>query len=55
MAIKPKGSKVIGTKKKNKITWSSSKAWKKDLTVKAGAGNDVINFKKSKYKNRCTN
>lgn len=51
MAIKPKGKKVTGTKKADKITWASSKAWKKALTVKAGAGNDVINFKKSKYKN----
>ena len=51
MAIKPKGSKVTGTKKADKIAWSSSSAWKKALTVKAGAGNDVINFKKSKYKN----
>ncbi len=49
--IAPKGKKVNGTKKKDKITWVSSKLWKKNLTVKAGAGNDVINFKKSKYKN----
>ena len=51
MAIKPKGKKVTGTKKKDKITWTSNKLWKKALTVKAGAGNDVINFKKSNYKN----
>ena len=50
--IAPKGKKVTGTKKKDKITWVSSKLWKKNLTVKAGAGNDVINFKKSKYKNK---
>ncbi len=50
--IAPKGSKVTGTKKKDKITWVSSKAWKKALTVNAGSGNDVINFKKSKYKNK---
>ena len=49
--IAPKGKKVTGTKKKDKITWTSSKPWKKNLTVKAGKGNDVINFKKSKYKN----
>ena len=49
--ITPKGKKVTGTKKKDKITWVSKKPWKKALTVKAGAGNDVINFKKSKYNN----
>ncbi|MBR6297679.1 MAG: hypothetical protein IKR34_00380, partial [Candidatus Gastranaerophilales bacterium] len=49
--IAPKGKKVVGTKKKDKITWVSTKLWNKNLTVKAGAGNDVINFKKSKYKN----
>ncbi len=52
MTIKPNGSKVTGTKKKDKITWISSSAWKKALTVNAGNGNDVINFKKSKYKNK---
>ena len=49
--IAPKGKKVTGTNKKDKITWTSSKLWKKNLTVKAGGGNDIINFKKSKYKN----
>ena len=49
--IAPKGKKVTGTSKKDKITWTSSKLWKKNLTVKAGGGNDIINFKKSKYKN----
>ncbi|MBR6301714.1 hypothetical protein IKR55_03150, partial [bacterium] len=49
--IAPKGKKVTGTKKKDKITWVSSKLWKKNLIVKASKGNDVINFKKSKYKN----
>ena len=49
--ITPKGKNVTGTKKKDKITWVSKKPWKKALIVKAGAGNDVINFKKSKYKN----
>ncbi len=52
MAIKPKNGKVTGTSKKDKITWISSKDWKKALTVNAGGGNDVINFKKSKYKNK---
>ena len=51
MAIKPKGKKVTGTKKADKIKWTNSDAWEKALTVKAGAGNDIINFKKSKYKN----
>ena len=51
MAIAPKGKKVTGTKKADKITWSSTKPWKTNLTVSAGAGNDVINFKKSNYNN----
>ncbi len=50
MAVKIKGSKVIGTKKKDKITWKNSGAWRKPLTVKAKAGNDVINFVKSPFK-----
>ena len=52
MAIKPKGKKVTGTKKADKITWLSSKPWKKALTVNGLAGNDVINFKKSTFKNK---
>ena len=48
---KIKGKKVTGTNKKDKITWVNSKAWKKALTVNAGKGDDIINFKKSKYKN----
>ena len=52
MAIQPKGKKVTGTKGKDKIAWQSTKPWATDLTVKAGAGNDVINFAKSKYKNK---
>ncbi len=51
MAIKPKKNKVTGTKKADKITWLSTKDWKKALTVNAGKGNDVIDFRKSKYKN----
>ena len=46
-----KGKKVTGTKKKDKITWVKKSAWKKALTVNAGAGNDTINFSKSTYKN----
>ena len=49
--ILPKGKKVTGTKKKDKIVHTGKGVWKKTLTVKAGAGNDVINFKKSNYKN----
>jgi Ca2+-binding RTX toxin-like protein len=51
MAIKIKGKKVTGTKKKDKITWQNKKEWKKALIVNAGKGNDVIDFSKSKYKN----
>nr|MCR5505138.1 hypothetical protein [Elusimicrobiaceae bacterium] len=53
MATKFKPDKkgvVTGTKKADKITWLSSKDWKKALTVNGLAGNDVIDFKKSKYK-----
>ena len=53
MALKPNKKGVLtGTKRKDKITWANSKAWRKAITVKAGNGNDVINFKKSKYKNK---
>ena len=52
MAIKPKGKKVTGTAKADKITWLNSKLWQKSLTVNGLGGNDVINFKKSKYKNK---
>lgn len=52
MALKPNSKGVItGTDGNDSITWESSSAWKKALTVNAGAGNDVINFKKSKYNN----
>ena len=51
MPFKPNKKGVItGTKKKDKITWTSS--WERALTVKTGRGNDTINFKKSKYKNK---
>ena len=53
MALKPNKKGIItGTKKADKITWLSSKDWKKLLTVNANAGNDKIDFRKSKYKNR---
>ncbi len=51
----PKKGKITGTKKTDKITWANLKAWRRALTVNAGAGNDVINFKKSKYKNNKLN
>ena len=42
MAIKPDSEgKVTGTKKADKITWLSSKDWKRALTVNAGAGNEA--------------
>ena len=47
----PKKNKVTGTKKKDKIVSTGKGIWKKALTVNAGKGNDVINFKKSNYKN----
>lgn len=49
--IKPKGKLVVGTKKNDKITWLSTKDWKRALIVHGGNGNDVINFRKSKYRN----
>ena len=49
--IAPKGKKVTGTRKKDKIVSTGKGVWKKALTVKAGAGNDLIDFRKSKYKN----
>ena len=56
MAVKPsKKGVVTGTKKKDKIVWKSSKEWKKALTVNGLAGNDLIDFKKSKYKNNKLN
>jgi hypothetical protein len=50
--ITPKSKKVKGTKKKDSITWKSSSAKYKAISVFANNGNDVINFKKSKYKNK---
>ena len=52
MAVKPdKKGNVKGTNNNDTITWISSKDWQRALTVNAGKGNDIINFKKSKYKN----
>ncbi len=56
MAVKPTSKGVVNaTKKSDKITWLNSNLWKKALTVNAGDGNDIINFKKSKYKNNKLN
>ena len=52
-SFKPdKKGKVKGTAKADKIIWTTSKDWAKAVTVNAGAGNDIINFQKSKYKNK---
>ena len=52
-SFKPdKKGKVKGTAKADKITWTTSKDWAKAITVNAGAGNDAIDFRKSKYKNK---
>ena len=40
---------ITGTNKKDNIVWNS--AWQKSLTVKALAGKDTIDFRKSKFKN----
>jgi Ca2+-binding RTX toxin-like protein len=48
----PKKKKIKGTNSKDKITWVSKRGWKSTLTVNAGGGSDIINFKKSKYKNK---
>ena len=56
MAVKPNSKGVVtGTKKKDTITWQDSSLWRKALTVNAGDGDDIINFKKSKYKNNKLN
>ena len=56
MAVKPNSKGVVtGTKKKDTITWQDSSIWRKALTVNAGDGDDIINFKKSKYKNNKLN
>ena len=56
MALKPNKKGVItGTKNNDKITWTNSGLWKKPLTVNASDGSDVVNFKKSTYKNNKLN
>ncbi|MBO7672020.1 hypothetical protein J6S88_01280 [bacterium] len=50
--IKPKGKIVTGTKKNDNIAWIAAKAWNRALLVNGGNGNDVINFRKSRYRNR---
>ncbi len=51
MAFRPKNGKVTGTDNDDSIIWQNSSPWKKSLTVDGLAGNDVINFKSSSYKN----
>ena len=49
--FKPNKKGIIkGTENKDKISWK--KDWSKNLTVKALFGDDTIDFKKSKYKNK---
>ena len=52
MAFTLKGKKLVGSKLKDKIKWANYPVFQRALTVKGGSGNDVINFKKSKYKNK---
>ena len=53
VSFKPNKKGVVqGTKKNDKIVWQNSKEWKKALTVNALAGNDTIDFKKSKWNNK---
>ena len=52
-SFKPdKNGVVTGTNENDTIDWQNSKEWEKALTVNALAGDDIINFKKSKYKNK---
>ena len=50
--ITANSKKVKGTKKKDTITWKSSSAQYKSITVYGNNGSDTIDFKKSKYKNK---
>ena len=53
MAFKPDSKGVVkGTDKNDKISWVNSKDWQKALTVNALKGNDTVDFKNSKYKNK---
>lgn len=52
MALKPNNNGVVtGTAQKDTITWINEEEWLRALTVNALGGNDIINFKKSKYRN----
>ena len=52
-AIKPNKKGIVqGTKKNDKIVWQNSKEWQKALTVNALAGNDTIDFRKSRFNNK---
>ena len=54
MAFTFKGkNKLIGSKKKDTLKWANYPVFRRTLVVKAGAGNDTINFKKNKkYKSK---
>ena len=46
-------NKLIGSKKKDTLKWANYPVFRRTLVVKAGAGNDIINFKKNKkYKSK---
>ena len=44
-----KNGKIKGTSRKDKIAWRGQSDWRRALTVKAGKGNDVINFAASGF------
>lgn len=44
-----KNGKIKGTSKKDKINWLGQRDWQRPLTVKAGKGNDLINFAASYF------
>lgn len=44
-----KKGKITGTSKRDKIAWKGQLDWQRALTVKAGKGNDTINFVLSFY------
>ncbi len=44
-----KNGKIKGTSKKDKINWMGQRDWQRPLTVKAGKGNDLINFAASYF------
>ncbi|MBO7672347.1 hypothetical protein J6S88_02945 [bacterium] len=55
MATKFKPNKkgvITGTAQADRITWTSARDWMRALTVNAGKGNDIIDFRKSRYSNK---